>query len=119
MISNAQEAVELLDRCGVELLLCGHIHVSYVCTTLDVKPNLRKGTIICQSGTTTSSRGKGREEGKNSYNVIAIEDTVIRIAQHLYLEDARCFVPVAEHVFPRRSAGVYMLPQQERAIAEG
>ena len=116
MISNADEAVQLLDRCGVELLLCGHIHVSYVGTTLDVLPDLRQGTIICQSGTTTSRRGHGREKGKNSYNVIEIEDTVIRIGQHMFLEDAGRFVPVAEHVFPRRSAGIYMLPRAERVV---
>jgi 3',5'-cyclic AMP phosphodiesterase CpdA len=116
MISNADEAVQLLDRCGVELLLCGHIHVSYVGNTLDVRPNLRQGTIICQSGTTTSRRGHGREKGKNSYNVIEIEDTVIRIGQHMFLEDAGRFVPVAEHVFPRRSAGIYMLPRAERVV---
>ncbi|MBK9711713.1 MAG: metallophosphoesterase [Kouleothrix sp.] len=116
MISNATEAVQLLDRCGVDLLLCGHIHVSYVGTTLDVQPDLRQGTIICQSGTTTSRRGKGREHGKNSYNVIEIEDSAIRIGQHMYLEDAGGFVPVAEHVFPRRSAGAYMLPRAERVV---
>jgi 3',5'-cyclic AMP phosphodiesterase CpdA len=116
MISNAKAAVDLLDRCGVELLLCGHIHVSYVGTTLDVRPDLRQGTIICQSGTTTSRRGKGRERGKNSYNVIEIEDSVIRIGQHMFLEDAGRFAPVAEHVFPRRSAGIYMLPREERIV---
>lgn len=116
MIKNAEQAVELFDRCGVELLLCGHIHVSYVGTTLDVRPDLRQGTIICQSGTSTSRRGKGRERGKNSYNVIEIEDQVIRIGQHMFLEDAGRFVAIAEHVFPRRSAGVYMLPRAERVI---
>src|SRR5262245_20987373 len=116
MISNAAAAVQLLDHCGVELLLCGHIHVSYVGTTLDVRPDLRQGTIICQSGTTTSRRGKGREHGKNSYNVIDIEDHVIRIGQHMYIEQAGRFVPVAEHVFPRRSSGVYMLPRAERVV---
>jgi 3',5'-cyclic AMP phosphodiesterase CpdA len=116
MISNAKVAVDLLDRCGVELLLCGHIHVSYVGTTLDVLPDLRQGTIICQSGTTTSRRGKGRERGKNSYNVVEIENHVIRIGQHMYLDDAGCFVPVAEHVFPRRSAGAYMLPREARVV---
>lgn len=115
-IRNADEAVRLLDRCGVELLLCGHIHVSYVGTTLDLRPDLQQGTIICQSGTSTSRRGKSRERGKNSYNVIEIEDHVIRIGQHLYLENAGRFVPVAEHVFPRRSAGVYMLPRDERVV---
>lgn len=116
-IRNADDAVQMLDRCGVELLLCGHIHVSYVGTTLDLRPDLQQGTIICQSGTTTSRRGKSRERGKNSYNVIEIEDHVIRIGQHLFMEQAGRFVPVAEHVFPRRSAGVYMLPVEERVVA--
>lgn len=116
MIKNAEQVAEMLDRCGVELLLCGHIHVSYIGTTLDVRPDLRQGTIICQSGTTTSRRGKGRERGKNSYNVIEIEDQVIKIGQHMFLEDAGRFVPIAEHVFPRRSAGVYMLPRAERVV---
>lgn len=115
-ISNAETAVRFLDRCGVELLLCGHIHVSYVGTTLDVRPDLRQGTIICQSGTTTSRRGRLREHGKNSYNVIEIEDETIRIGQHLYLEEAGQFVPVAEHIFPRRSAGIYMLPREARVL---
>jgi len=116
MIRNAGETVDLLDRCGVEMLICGHIHISYVGTTLDVRPDMQRGTIICQSGTTTSRRGKGRERGKNSYNVIEIEDTVIRIGQHMYLENVGRFVPVAEHVLPRRSAGAYMLPRDERVI---
>mgnify|MGYP001036914029 FL=1 len=115
-IRNAEAVVDMLDRCGVELLLCGHIHVSYIGTTLDVRPDLRQGTIICQSGTSTSRRGKGRERGKNSYNVIEIRDTTIRISQHLFLEDARRFVPAAEQVFPHRSAGGYMIPRGERVV---
>lgn len=115
-IANADEAVQLLDRCGVDLLLCGHVHVSYVGTTLDVVPTLQKGTIICQSGTTTSRRGKLRERGKNSYNLIEIDDAAIRISQHLFLEDLGRFVPVAQHVFPRRSAGAYYLPPAERVV---
>ncbi|KAB8144100.1 metallophosphoesterase [Chloroflexia bacterium SDU3-3] len=118
MISNAEEVAQMLDRCGVELMLCGHIHVSYVGSTLDVRPDLERGTIICQSGTSTSRRGKGREAGRNSYNVIEIDDTVIRIAQHLYSDEAGRFVPVADHVFPRRTAGIYMLPRDERVVQE-
>jgi 3',5'-cyclic AMP phosphodiesterase CpdA len=116
MISNADEVVQLLDRCEVDLLLCGHIHTSYIGTTLDVRPDLQRGTIICQSGTTTSKRGKGRERGKNSYNVIEIDDRAIRIGQHLYLEDAGQFACVGEHVFPRRSSGAYLLPREERVV---
>jgi 3',5'-cyclic AMP phosphodiesterase CpdA len=117
-INNADEVVQLLDRCGVDLLLCGHIHMSYVGTTLDVNNDLQSGTIICQSGTTTSRRGKRREAGKNSYNVIVIEDHTIRISQHLYLEQADRFEPVAEHLFPRRSGDAYVLPHEERMVED-
>lgn len=113
---GADAAMSLLDECDVELLLCGHLHISYVGNTLDVARDLRQGTIICQSGTTTSRRGYGREHGRNSCNLIEVEDTVIRISQLLYADEAARFVPVAEHAFPRRSSGSYQLPRDEREV---
>ncbi|MEI7768788.1 MAG: metallophosphoesterase family protein [Chloroflexales bacterium] len=100
-IDGAGAAMALLDECGAELLLCGHVHVSYVGNTRDVAHDLRRGTIICQSGTTTSRRGHGRERGQNSCNLIEVEDRAIRISQLLYADEAGRFVPVAEHTFPR------------------
>jgi hypothetical protein len=82
-----------------------------------VLPNLQRGTIICQSGTTTSRRGKGRERGKNSYNVIEIDEHAIRIGQHLYLDDIGRFACVGEHIFPKRSSGAYLLPREEQVMA--
>nr|WP_255603320.1 metallophosphoesterase family protein [Oscillochloris sp. ZM17-4] len=112
-MDDAGAAMALLDECGAELLLCGHVHVSYVGNTLDVAHGLRQGTIICQSGTTTSRRGYGREQGRNSCNLIEVEDNAIRISQLLYTEDAGRFVPVAEHAFPRLSLDTYHLPRAE------
>jgi 3',5'-cyclic AMP phosphodiesterase CpdA len=100
-MDDADAAMALLDECDVDLLLCGHVHVGYVGNTLDVAHGLRRGTIICQSGTTTSSRGHGREHGRNSCNLIEVEERAIRISQLLYMEEAGRFVPVAEHAFPR------------------
>jgi 3',5'-cyclic AMP phosphodiesterase CpdA len=116
VMAGAERAMRLLDACDVELLLCGHIHVSYIGNTLDVVSDLRQGTIICQSGTSTSRRGFGREHGKNSCNLIEVEDKAIRVSQLLYLEDAGRFVPFAEHSFPRRGRGVYELPSSERDV---
>ncbi len=112
-IDDAGAAMALLDECDAELLLCGHAHVSYVGNTLDMARGLRQGTILCQSGTTTSRRGHGRESGKNSCNLIEVEDHAIRISQLLYLDEVGKFVPVAEHTFPRRSSGAYQLAQDE------
>jgi 3',5'-cyclic AMP phosphodiesterase CpdA len=116
VIVGARETLAALDRGGAELVLCGHIHTSYIGNTLEFEPGLRQGTIIAQSGTTTSRRGRLWHRGKNSFNVIEIEDEVIRISQRMFLEDALRFVPVSEHVFPRRSGGAYYLPTQERVL---
>ncbi|NJN16810.1 MAG: metallophosphoesterase [Oscillochloris sp.] len=114
---NPDKAIQLLDEIDAELLLCGHIHVSYVGNTLDVARDLRQGTIVCQCGTTTSRRGYGREHGKNSCNLIEIDERVIRVSHLLYFEEAGRFVPVSEHSFPRRSAGIYQLPRSEREVS--
>lgn len=116
VIAGAQEALTALDRGGVELLLCGHLHTSYIGNTLEFDPNLRQGTIIAQSGTTTSRRGRLSQRGKNSFNVIEIEDQVIRISQRMFMEDVGRYVPVSEHVFPRRSGGAYYIPRTERVL---
>lgn len=115
-IVNAELAVEVMDRAAVELVLCGHIHVSFIGNTLDVTAHLKAGTIIAQSGTATSTRGRRWMRGKNSFNVIEIEDQVIRISHRMYLRDVGRFMPVSEHVFPRRSAGAYYLPRAERVL---
>lgn len=111
VITNPRRAVRLLDELGAELLLCGHVHVSYIGTTLDISPDLRRGTLICQSGTTTSRRGKGREQGKNSCNLIDIDSGSIRITQLLYQAGADAFVPVASYSFPRRNGDPGTLQQ--------
>ena len=116
VIIGAPETLAALDRGGAELVLCGHVHTSYIGNTLEFDPTLRQGTIIAQSGTTTSRRGRLWQRGKNSFNIIEVEDQVIRISQRMFLEDAGRFVPVSEHVFPRRSGGAYYLPRQERVL---
>lgn len=116
VIAGAEATLAALERGGAELLLCGHLHTSYIGNTLEFDPELRQGTIIAQSGTTTSRRGRLSQRGKNSFNVIEIEDQVIRISQRMFIEDVARFVPVSEHVFPRRSGGAYYLPRAERVL---
>jgi 3',5'-cyclic AMP phosphodiesterase CpdA len=100
-ISGATAAMNLLAECDVELLLCGHIHLSYIGNTHDLQPKLRRGTIICQSGTSTSKRGYGSERGKNSFNLIEIDSTAITIQPHIHVANAERFVQASEHRFAR------------------
>ena len=116
VIVNADAAVAAMDRAGAEVVLCGHLHTSFVGNTLDVTATLQSGTIIAQSGTATSTRGRRWMRGKNSFNIIEVEEQVIRVSQRMFLGEAKRFVPVSEHVFPRRSGGAYYLPREERVL---
>ncbi|EFO81709.1 metallophosphoesterase [Oscillochloris trichoides DG-6] len=100
-MQGAHAAMQLLDECGVDLLLSGHLHVFALNHTRDLDPSLRRGTLLCQCGTSTSRRGHGSEHGKNSCNLITLEDQQVRITHMLYDDAAAEFVPAAEHTFPR------------------
>ena len=101
VIRGAQEAMRLLDECGVHLLLCGHIHLTHIGSTRDTLHDLRQGTIICQSGTTTSRRGYGQEHGRNSCNLIEVDAQTITINRLLFDPATDRFEPDSKHVFPR------------------
>ncbi|MEF3273130.1 MAG: metallophosphoesterase [Chloroflexus sp.] len=105
-ITNAITAIRLLDELEVDLLLCGHLHISFVGNTRDLLPEVRYGTYIVQSGTTTSRRGYGEERDVNTCNLITIEADGARV-QHLRLErNGDHFHPVAEHWLPRQRTSV-------------
>lgn len=98
---------EILDRCnrmGVELVLGGHLHRAYIGNSLDVYPGQDPtyGIVIVQSGTTTSHRGRAREEAKNSFNVIRVADHHLEISHYMYFSRERGFEPFSMHAFPRR-----------------
>ncbi len=103
-ISAGPSAMGLLASCGVDLLLCGHVHTGYVGQTSTFAPTLARDTIICQSGTSTSTRGYGPERGKNSFNLITINEQAIQISQQIYSPEAGAFVTATERSFPRYTA---------------
>ena len=103
VIEAAPAAIRLLDACNVELLLCGHLHVTFIGNTRNVVHDLHQGTIICQSGTTTSRRGHGPEQGKHSCNLIEVDAQAIKISSLLYQAASDRFESTAEYVFPRRT----------------
>ena len=92
---------------GVELVLGGHLHRGYVSDALDVVPRdeIEVGVVIVQSGTTTSSRGRARERGDNSFNLLQIDETSVRITRYLRVGDRGDFEPSGLQVVPRPGTG--------------
>ncbi len=99
IVRNAAEVTQMLERSGVDVLLCGHHHISYVGIAGNTRP-----FIACQSGTSASRRVREGERGRNAYNLLTIENATIHISQRRYVETSRRFDLLGEYEFQRHGA---------------
>lgn len=100
---KAKRAMMHFIELGVQLILGGHLHRSFIGNTLDFYPghHRNRGAIIVQSGTTTSRRGRGRESEKNTFNLIEIYPQSIEISHYLYFQKEQGFSAASRHIFQR------------------
>ena len=66
---RSDEALTAFAAAGVDLVLSGHVHVAAV----GLAPDCPRPLWLVHSGTSTSRRGRGTEEGRNSCNWITLE----------------------------------------------
>jgi 3',5'-cyclic AMP phosphodiesterase CpdA len=102
---KAKRAMKRFVEMGVELILGGHLHRSYIGNSLDIYPSLEsghQGIIIVQCGTTTSRRGRVRERDQNTLNVIDFRPNTLHVTHYMYFDDTGCFEAINNHDFPRR-----------------
>lgn len=101
---GSRRAIDCFVEQKVEMILGGHLHRSYIGNSLDFFPghDRERGVIIVQCGTTTSSRGKGREREENTFNLIEAGAETLAVTHYLYFEGAGKFAPTSNHVFPRQ-----------------
>lgn len=100
---KAKRALDALAAMNVDLILGGHLHRGYIGNSLDVYSGQNRdyGIVIAQSGTTTSRRGRAREAEKNSFNVVELDEYLIRVTHYMYFDDAAGFLPIGRHIFFR------------------
>jgi 3',5'-cyclic AMP phosphodiesterase CpdA len=100
---RARRAIDVFVEQNVEMILGGHLHRSYIGNSLDFFPGHHRdrGLIIVQCGTTTSSRGTGREQDENTFNLIEAGTKTLTVTHYMHFEKTREFSPVSQHVFPR------------------
>ncbi len=102
-MQKAKRAMAKFSELGVELIMGGHLHRAYIGNSLDFFPgeNRNRGIIIAQSGTTTSRRGRGREAEKNTFNLIELGPSSIRITHYMYFGSEHGFIANSQHHFRR------------------
>lgn len=90
---RAENALDILARYGVDLVLNGHTHV----------PNAEQsphGIVIARAGTAAS--GRIRFGNPNAYNFITIDEKQISVSIRVYDERADAFVAARTLTFARR-----------------
>lgn len=96
---RGDEALALCRRAGVELVLSGHLHHSFVTRAAD-------GPLVVHAGTTTSSRGRCGEAGLNSLHWIEVEPNAVRVERRLWDAAAGEFRAEAAREFARGTAAL-------------
>ncbi len=85
---NGAEALAAARASDVDLVLCGHAHVSHV-ESLDI--DNEKGPVVASAGTATSSRGRRSNRNRNFYNLIEILPGAFSIHERTYKPESRTF----------------------------
>ncbi len=101
-ISNAAEAVDVFSSAGVDLVLSGHRHQSFLANSEEFYPKGRTPVLLLNSGTTTSDRGRGCEKDKNTCYWIELDSELIRVSLLRWEDSARRFAEESRHFYPRR-----------------
>ena len=103
VMPKAKRALDAFTRMRVDLILGGHLHRAYIGNSLDVYAGLDRehGIVIAQSGTSTSRRGRAREQEKNSFNLVRLDGRMIRVTHYMYFDITGTFLPTSRHIFFR------------------
>ena len=100
---NAQRALDAAGACNVELILCGHLHMSHV---ENVETDVERGQriVIASAGTATSSRGRGSNRDVNFYNHIAVWPDRFAVEERLFEPETATFRAERKATFRRTAS---------------
>jgi 3',5'-cyclic AMP phosphodiesterase CpdA len=88
---------------GVQLILCGHLHVSHI-EPLKIIPGERR-VVVASAGTATSNRWRSPTGPTNFYNVVTVAPEAFRIEERRYVPADGRFVRDGVTRFDRPPAG--------------
>lgn len=109
VLTNAYEAVDVFSSAGVDLILSGHQHQTYIGNSEEFYPQGRPPVVILHAGTTTSSRGRAGEREKNSCNWIAIDREALTVSVLRWDKALGRFAEHSRHWYPRQERRPYTL----------
>jgi 3',5'-cyclic AMP phosphodiesterase CpdA len=99
---QARKTLDTAVEMGVELILCGHLHVSHI-EPLTIIPRKRR-VVVASAGTATSNRWRSPQGPTNFYNRITIEDEAFHVEERRYVPTEDRFVRDSTTQFERSPA---------------
>jgi 3',5'-cyclic AMP phosphodiesterase CpdA len=76
IVGRAPLAMQMFSRCGADILLAGHVHMSHAGDTTARYKIEGFSALVIQAGTATSTRGRGE---LNSFNALRIEPDAVTV----------------------------------------
>lgn len=101
---QARKTLDAAVEVGVDLILCGHLHISQI-EPITIIPGERR-IIVASAGTATSNRWRTSRGPTNFYNVLSIEDEAFHIEERRYVPSDEHFVRESTTRFDRPPAVV-------------
>ena len=97
LVGRARMAMEHFARCGVDLFLSGHLHITRTGNTARYMiPGF--SALVIQAGTGISTRIRGE---LNSFNLVRVKHSEISVEAHTWQIDSGSFLPVRTTRFSR------------------
>lgn len=84
VLSGAPVLAEVLAAHRVDLVLSGHLHISYLAWLRDYHPHVEVDVPLVHAGTASSNRGRGRERGQNSCYRIRLADGGVEVDRYRF-----------------------------------
>lgn len=105
VMRGAERALEAAADSAVDVILCGHLHVSHV-AHVDTYCSRReqRRILVVSAGTATSSRGRGPNRNTNFYNILDTTSDTIRIEERRFDPTSTTFGIEADRTFARAVA---------------
>ena len=93
---GSRRVLEAAACAGVDLVLCGHWHLSHVEAASEGR------VVIAFAGTATSDRWRAPQEGANHFNVVEVCAERFSVEERRYSPQKRAFAVTRRHSFERR-----------------
>lgn len=77
MVGRGREFLEVVDECGLDLILAGHTHLGYGDDVRLTYDGITRSILVFQAGTATAHSMRGGES--NSFNLITIDGGDLRL----------------------------------------